>query len=223
MHLLLLIDPAAAGDNLKELLLQQHYAVDVAPGAAELSAYLAGGEYDALVADPGSSDFLSVLAGLRQHGCAVPVLVISSDGSLDGCVAALDAGADDFLRRPFAATELLARLRALLRRSGVYTPETLCCGDLQLDCTGRVLTCGALQCRLNNKEFLILQLFMRHPDRILSPQQLIQRVWGWDKEAELHVVWTYICNLRRKLRKLRSRTQIRSVRGAGYLLGTGPS
>ncbi len=224
MHLLLVDNHAETAENLRNLLQHEHYAVDTLATVADLADYLQGGEYDALVANVWDGpQFCALLAQLRRGGISMPVLAISDDGSLDGCVEALDAGADDYLRRPFAATELLARLRALLRRSAAYAPEQLPCGDLTLDCTSRTLTCRDQQCRLNNKEFQLLRLFMRHPDMILSSQQLIQRVWGWDRDAELHVVWTYICNLRRKLRRLHSQAQIRSVRGAGYMLSTGPS
>lgn len=221
MHLLLITNHTETAENLRNLLQHQHYAVDTLLTPADLPAYLDGGEYDAVVADISSGgEFASVLAQLRQGGCAVPMLVISEDAALERCVEILDAGADDFLRRPFATTELLARLRALLRRSAAYAPEKLRCGDLLLDCAGRFLICGQQQCRLNNKEFQLLRLFMRHPDMLLSSQQLIQRVWGWDKDAQLHVVWTYICNLRAKLRRLHSHAQIRSMRGAGYMLST---
>ena len=221
MHLLLLAETAQTAESLRALLQHESYAVDTLLTQTELPDYLLGGEYDALVAQVQDVPaFCSALSELRQLGCAVPVLAIGEEGPLEQCVAVLDAGADDFLRRPFATTEGLARLRCVLRRPAAYTPEQLCCGDLRLDCAGHSLQCRDQQCRLNNKEFQLLRLFMRHPDVILSPQQLIQRVWGWDRDAELHVVWTYICNLRRKLRKLRSRVQLCSVRGAGYMLST---
>lgn len=221
MHLLVLAKSAETAEYLKNLLQREHYAVDTLLKTSDLSEYLPEGEYDAVVAEvEAPAVFCAALSDLRGEGIRLPVLAISDDDTLEQCVAVLDAGADDYLRSPYAATELLARLRALLRRSAAYAPETLTCGDLTMDCASRTLRRGDHQCRLNNKEYQLLRLFMRHPDMILSSQQLIQRVWGWDHDAELHVVWTYICNLRRKLRRLHSRAQIRSVRGAGYLLST---
>lgn len=220
MHLLLFTDHAESAEKTKNLLRHEAYAVDLLAVREDLADYLESGEYDALLVhqEEAISSFCALLAELRGQGIRLPILAVCLGTSPEDCAALLDAGADDCLFLPYASTELLARLRALLRRSGVYLPQKLTCGDLTLDCTSRILSGNAQQCSLNNKEFQLLLLFMRNPNIILSPELLMQRVWGWDQEAQLPVMWTYICNLRRKLRFLHSRVQLRSVRGAGYLL-----
>ena len=133
-------------------------------------------------------------------------------------VRGLDAGADDYLAKPFASAELTARVRALLRRSETYVPDVLTYGDLSLDCSRYELSHSAESVRLNNKEFRLMELFMRSPRRVYSTERLLELVWGWDSGADSHVVWTNIANLRRVLRNLGASERIRSVRGEGYSL-----
>lgn len=133
-------------------------------------------------------------------------------------VAGLDAGADDYLPKPFAASEFLARVRALVRRSNVYAPALLTVGNTTLDGDQYMLKAPADSVRLNNKEYQLTELFFRHPRQVFSSAHLFEKIWGLDSQAEMDVVWTYISFLRRKLKQIGADVEIRTIRGAGYAL-----
>jgi len=133
-------------------------------------------------------------------------------------VAGLDAGADDYLLKPFAASEFLARVRALTRRSGGYAPALLRLGNTTLDCGQYTLSTPAGSLRLNNKEYQLMELFLRHPRQVFSSEHLMQKLWSMDSAAEMDVIWTYIGFLRKKLKLLEADVEIRTIRGAGYAL-----
>ena len=133
-------------------------------------------------------------------------------------MAGLDAGADDYLPKPFASSEFLARVRALTRRSGSYASPMLSFGNVTLDCSQYLLKTALGEVRLNNKEYQLMELFFRHPRQVFSSQHLMEKVWGLDSEAEMDVVWTYIGFLRRKLKQIGAEIEIRTIRGAGYAL-----
>ena len=161
---------------------------------------------------------LEVLKAIRREKSNVPVMMLTAKAEIEDRVEGLDAGADDYLPKPFASREFIARVKALSRRSGGYADRILSFGDLQLDCNRYELSCGEESVRLNNKEFQLTELFLRHPHLVFSTSHLMEKVWGQDSEAEMDVVWTYIGFIRRKLRQLGSRAEIRTVRGAGYSL-----
>lgn len=207
----------AAG--LKALLERQKYAVDLLEGCQDVRDYCAEGRYDGLIlceALP-EEDALSVLRSLRAEGLSLPVFLLCS-GGLERLVEALESGADECLSIPFAATEFLARVRAMLRRGGSYVPDVLSFGALALDTSSCVLLYGRRSAYLNRKEFQTMELLLRARGAALSTEQLMERIWGWDSDAEIHVVWTNIARLRQKLRSLGCPITIRSVRGVGYLL-----
>ena len=133
-------------------------------------------------------------------------------------VAGLDAGADDYLPKPFAAGEFLARVRALVRRSGSWAPAVLSFGGVELDCNQYLLRANGGEVRLNNKEYQLMELFMRHPRQVFSTSRLMEKVWELNTESDMDVVWTYIGFLRRKLRQLGADAEIKTIRGAGYVL-----
>ena len=133
-------------------------------------------------------------------------------------MAGLDAGADDYLPKPFASSEFLARVRALTRRSGSYASPMLSFGNVTLDCSQYLLKTALGEVRLNNKEYQLMELFFRHPRQVFSSQHLMEKVWGLDSEAEMDVVWTYIGFLRRKLKQIGAEIEIRTIRGAGYAM-----
>ena len=223
MGILLIRQPGGCGDAIEEALLHHKYRVQALEHGEDAGAHLSAGSYDCVLMDaqtPGLSA-LELLKQARQNGVAVPVLLLSDQGRLEDRVAGLDAGADDYLCKPFAMTELLARLRALLRRSSAYHCDILQLGGLALDCTSFELSSQAGCLRLNKKEYLLLACFMRNPNRVFSVEELMERVWGWDSRARIHVVWTNVTCLRRKLERLRAPLRIESLRGAGYrLVGT---
>lgn len=146
------------------------------------------------------------------------MLLLTAKTELSDRVAGLDAGADDYLPKPFASSELLARVRAMLRRREQFTPDLLTFEDLTLNCSAYELGSAHGVLRLTNKEFQIMELLMRSPHHIFSSEQLMERIWGWDSDTEINVVWTNIAYLRRKMTRLKVRAEIRSVRGAGYML-----
>lgn len=188
-------------------------------GAGALD-YASAGEYDAIILDimMPKLDGLAVLTRLRAAGVDTPVMLLTARGEKDDRVTGFNAGADDYLPKPFAPDELLARVRAMLRRAGDYKPPVLRFGDLELDCGSSTLRCGEQLQRLSGREFQVLELFMRSPQVILSAERIMERVWGWDTEAEINVVWVHISNLRKKLSTAGSTVTIRASRGLGYSL-----
>ena len=220
MRLLIAEDEREIGRVLKTILERNRYSVDLVDNGEDALDYLLTGNYDGAVLDimmPGR-DGMAVLRELCGRGSPVPVLILTAKSGLEDRVDGLNAGADAYLSKPFATTELLARVRAMLRRGANYTPELLTPGDLTLNCSAFELTAHGRTVRLNNKEFQIMELLLRNPNNIFSAQQLMERIWGWDTEAEINVVWTNIAYLRRKLTALGVHVEIRSVRGAGYVL-----
>ena len=220
MRLLIAEDEQEVGRVLKTILERSRYSVDWVDNGADALDYILTGNYDGVVLDimMPRLDGLEVLHELRARGCSVPVLCLSAKSALTDRIEGLDAGADDYLPKPFATTEFLARVRAMLRRSATYQPQLLTVGDLTLNCSSFEMFAHGHSLRLNNKEFQVMELFMRSPNTIISADQVMERVWGWETETEISVVWTNIACLRRKLDQLQVQVEIRSVRGAGYIL-----
>ena len=128
------------------------------------------------------------------------------------------AGADDYLPKPFDPDELISRVRAMLRRSEAYQPSLLTCGDLSLDPVSGELRCRERAVRLSGREYQVMELFLRAPRQVFSAERIMEKVWGWDNEAEINVVWVNISNLRKKLRQIGSALTLRANRGLGYVL-----
>lgn len=220
MRLLVAEDEREIGKALKLILERSKYSVDWVDNGTDALEYLLTGSYDGAVLDimmPGQ-DGIAVLTALRRAGLSTPVLLLTAKTELSDRVAGLDAGADDYLPKPFASSELLARVRAMLRRREQFTPDLLTFEDLTLNCSAYELGSAHGVLRLANKEFQIMELLMRSPHHIFSSEQLMERIWGWDSDTEINVIWTNIAYLRRKMTRLKVRVEIRSVRGAGYML-----
>ena len=185
--------------------------------------YLESGDYDAVILDvmmPGM-DGLSVLRQLRARGSRVPVLILTARGEIEDKVEGLDSGANDYLTKPFDTRELLARLRAMTRGSG-QNASTLTFGNITLDRPTFTLTSPTGAVRLANKEYQMMELLMSNPKQLLSTERIMERIWGYDTDSEINVVWVYISYLRRKLTALGADIQIRSFRNAGYSLEEAP-
>ena len=155
---------------------------------------------------------------MRSKGITTPCLLLTARDAIEDRVTGLDAGADDYLPKPFNGKELLARVRAMMRRRETYVPDVITWEDLQLDKGSCELRCGTQSVRLTGKMYQMTELFMENPKHLFSAQQLMDRVWGWDSEAEINVVWVNISQLRKKLSELGSDTEIRVYRGTGYAL-----
>ena len=220
MRVLLAEDTKELADVLIVVLTRNKYAVDsVDNGIDALESGLTG-IYDIILLDimmPGM-DGLEVLRKLRDENITTPVLVMSARCYLEDRINGLDCGADDYLSKPFATTELLARMRALLRRKENYLSDTLTVGNLSLDVATYELSTPEKTIRLNSKEFQLISCFMRNPSRVFSADELMSKVWGWDYQVDVNVVWTNITYIRRKLEQLGANVQIQSLRGSGYRL-----
>ncbi len=205
---------------LEALLRREHYSVDLVYNGRDALDYGLAEHYDCIILDimmPGM-DGIQVLRALRAHNIATPVLLLTARSQVEDRVAGLNNGADDYLPKPFDNREFTARVRALTRRSGEYTPTVLTAGNVALDCASFELKCGSACIRLGNREFQVLELLMRQTGRPVSTEQFMERIWGCDSEAEINVVWAYISYLRRKLEAAGANVRIAARRGQGYLL-----
>ncbi len=220
MRILVADDEPEMTMALEALLRREHYSVDVVNDGQDALDYGLAENYDCLILDimMPKLDGIQVLQALRAKNVSTPVLLLTAKSQVEDRVAGLDSGADDYLPKPFDHRELIARVRALTRRGGEYTPSVLTVGKTALDCSTFELKCGASCIRLGNKEFQMLELLMRQAGRLISTEQFMEHIWGYDSEAEINVVWAYISYLRRKLEAVGSNVRIAARRGQGYLL-----
>ena len=205
---------------LEALLQREHYSVDVVNDGQDALDYGLAENYDCLILDimMPKLDGMQVLQALRAKNITTPVLLLTAKSQIEDRVAGLDSGADDYLPKPFDNREFIARVRALTRRGGEYTPSVLNAGNVALDCSTFELKCGSSCIRLGNKEFQMLELLMRQKGRLISTEQFMQHIWGYDSDTEINVVWAYISYLRRKLEAAGANIRITARRGQGYLL-----
>lgn len=220
MRVLIAEDEVSIARALKVMLEKNKYAVDVVHNGNDALDYIKAISYDVLVLDimmPGK-DGIEVLKATRAGGNTTPTLFLTAKAEVADRVAGLDAGADDYLPKPFAASEFLARVRALTRRSNTYASTVLTLGNVTLDCSQYILRTSKEESRLNNKEYQLMELFLRHPRQVFSLEHLMDKVWDLDTESEMNVVWTYIAVLRKKLKQIGANVMIRTIRGAGYTL-----
>ncbi len=220
MRLLLAEDEKEMSNAITAVLKHEHYSVDAVYDGQDAFDYLDTGLYDGAILDimMPKKDGITVLKEIRRKGNDIPVILLTAKSELDDKVEGLDAGADDYLTKPFAGGELLARLRALLRRKGEFQSDVIKYGDLELDRTSYTLSCGTKNVKLVGKAYQLMEMLIRSPHQILSVNQLMEHVWGWDSEAEINVVWVNISFLRKKLTEIGSKTEIRATRGVGYSL-----
>ncbi len=220
MKLLIAEDDKDISRALTALFEHNNYAVDTVSNGCDAYDYAAGESYDGIILDimmPGM-DGLEVLKALRSAGCRTPVLLLTARADIEDRVNGLDAGADDYLPKPFAASELLARVRAMLRRRENYQADVLEFEGLALNLSTFELSFGSISMRLVSREFQMLQLLMQSSGAVVSTEQFMERIWGWDSDVEVSIVWVYISNLRKKLDKLKCPVNIRAVRGVGYCM-----
>jgi len=222
MRVLVVEDEPNIAGFLSQGLSEAGYAVDLAHNGEEGMAYASVPEYDAIILDillP-KLDGLAMLRKLRNMGISTPVLMLTARDTLDDRVRGLDTGADDYLVKPFAFPELLARLRALLRRPPLQTGIVLRIGDLELDAARRSVTCGGKPVELSPREFALLEYLMRHPDQVLTRTQIAEHIWNFNYYGASNVVDVYIGYLRRKIAGGDGTPLISTVRGVGYRIST---
>ncbi len=220
MRLLIADDDKDIAKALTALFEHNNYSVDVVHNGNDAYDYCMEGNYDGVILDimmPGMSG-LEVLRALRGVSYTTPILLLSAKGETEDKVNGLDAGADDYLPKPFAATELLARVRAMLRRKENYQNEVLTFENMNLDLSTFELSYKKNSLRLVSREFQMLQLLMHSPGTIITTDQFMEKIWGWDSDVEVSIVWVYISNLRKKIEKLKAPVTIKAVRGVGYCL-----
>lgn len=221
MRLLIAEDEIAFADALAEILTMHHYSVDVVHDGRDALDYLTSGvEYDGVILDVmmPKLDGISVLRSIRAQRITTPVLILTAKGEIDDRVAGLDSGADDYLVKPFDTKELLARIRAMTRRVTQPLVQGLSLGNTSLDPQQCSISTPSGSLLLTNKEFQLLEMLLRNQGCYVSSEQFMEKIWGWDSDSQIHVVWTHLSSLRRKLGQIHSDLRIRSARNLGYLL-----
>lgn len=220
MRLLLAEDELALSKALVAILERNNYSVDAVYDGRSALAYADAGNYDGMILDimlPGL-DGISVLTELRAKGNSLPILLLTAKAEIDDKVQGLDAGANDYLTKPFSTRELLARIRAMTRPQSAPTNSRLQMGNVTLDRATFELSTPAGSFRLANKEFQMLELLLSNPHNLIPTERFLEKIWGYDSDAELNVVWVYISYLRKKLSALHANIQIKATRNAGYSL-----
>lgn len=220
MRLLLAEDEKTLSNALVTILKHNNYSVDAVYNGEDAIDYIETGVYDGAILDimMPKVDGITVLKTIRAGGNKMPVLLLTAKSDVDDKVLGLDAGADDYLTKPFVTKELLARIRAMTRRQAELTDNSLSFGDLKLDRVSFELSSPSGKLPLTAKEFQIMESFMNHPSQIISAERLMEKIWGFDSDSEINVVWTYISYLRKKLKLLQSGVTIKAVRNIGYTL-----
>jgi DNA-binding response OmpR family regulator len=220
VRLLVIEDEERLSGILKAKLGDVGFTVDIAASAADAAAALELINYDAAILDLGlpDGDGLTVLKAARRIGKALPILILTARDAVEDRVAGLDAGADDYLTKPFAMTELIARIRALLRRPGGVLGITLEAGNLRLDTIGRELTVAGRPVHLSRRELAILEQMMRRFGRIVPKAVLEEKLYGMDEEPDSNTIPVHVHHLRRQLQAASASLVIHTIRGVGYLL-----
>lgn len=222
MRVLVVEDEPKMAALVKRVLVAERHVVDVAPDGFSAMALAETGPHDVIILDRGLPDIdgVTVMRLLKAKGVTSPVLMLTALGSVDDRVAGLDAGADDYLAKPFAFSELLARIRALGRRPVPASDARLSAGDIVLDELRHVAQVGEQTVDLSAREFALLGFFIRHANQVVTRQQILDQVWGAEPDVYSNVVDLYVSYLRRKLGELDRADRLKTVRGVGYSLKT---
>ena len=220
MRLLLAEDERSLSRAIVAILEHSHYSVDAVYDGEDALAYLEAGNYDGLILDlmMPKLDGLTVLRILRARGSRLPVLILTAKSEISDKVEGLDSGANDYLTKPFSTAELLARIRAMTRSQTAQPTSRIQVGNITLDRTTFDLSSPSGSFRLANKEFQMLELLMNNPRQLIPSERFLERIWGYDSDAGINVVWVYISYLRKQLAALGADIEIRAARNAGYSL-----
>lgn len=220
MKLLYAEDEPALSEAVVDYLTYHKYIVDAVYDGAEAYDYAISGDYDGIILDimMPKRDGLEVLSALRRNGCRTPVLLLTAKTQVEDRVHGLDAGADDYLPKPFDMGELIARIRAMLRRREEYHPDLVCFGDLTLNMQSGEIRVGDMSFQLSKQEYRLMEQLMLNHTMYLSTEDLLAKAWGYNTETDINSVWLYISYLRKRLSAMNSRVEIASKRNIGYKL-----
>lgn len=223
MRILLAEDEKEMSNALVAILKHNNYSVDAVYNGTDALDYGLSENYDVIILDimMPKMNGTEVLEKLRTAGIHTPILILTAKSQIEDRITGLDKGADDYLSKPFAMGELLARIRAMSRRKSEFTPNLIKVGNISLNKENFEISNEKASLRLSNKEFQMMEMLMINPKRMISTEQFMKRIWGYDAEAEINVVWVYISYLRRKLNSLEANIKIKAVRGVGYSLEEG--
>lgn len=224
MRILLAEDERSLSRAIIALLEKHNYSADAVYDGQEALDYLEAENYDAVILDimMPKLDGLSVLQMLRERGSQMPVLLLTAKSEVEDKVTGLDSGANDYLTKPFATAELLARIRAMTRTQSTQTDSRMSFGNITLNQTTYELSSPSGSFRLANKEYQMMELLLRNPRQLIPSERFLEKIWGYDSDVELNVVWVYISYLRKKLTALQADIQIKATRNAGYSLEKKP-
>ena len=217
MRILIAEDEISTAKALKVIMEKNKFSVDIVHNGDDAWSYIRTGSYEVIILDimmPGMSG-LEVLEMIRKEKINTPVLLLTARSEIEDKVLGLESGADDYLAKPFASSELIARVKALGRRSEVYSDSVKSLGNLTLDSNRYEIRVGDNAVSLTNKEFQLIELFMLHPGFVFSTEHLMEKIWGIDSESDIDVVWTHIGFVRKKLKTLNADVEIKTIRGAG--------
>lgn len=221
MRILLAEDEVSLSKALKVILERNNYSVDQVYDGEEALSFLSADNYNCLILDlmMPKVDGITVLKTMRKEGNMLPVIILTAKSEVDDKVLGLDSGANDYLTKPFNSRELLARIRVITRsKENNEGDSILKLGNTILMRDTFILKTDSGETRLQSKEFQILELLMQNKNKLISTERLMEKIWGFDSEAEINVVWVYISNLRKKLASLDSNVEIKATRNAGYTL-----
>lgn len=220
MRLLLAEDELSLSKAICAILQKNNYSVDAVYDGAQALEYIKSENYDGIILDimMPKMNGIEVLRQVRQQGYTTPVLILTAKSEVDDKVLGLDSGANDYLTKPFAAKELLARIRAMTRSYGEQADSTLRFGNVTLNSATFELSASDGSYKLANKEYQMMEMLMRYPKNLVSTERFMEHIWGYDSDAEINVVWVYISYLRKKLTAIGANIHIKAQRNAGYFL-----
>ena len=220
MRLLIAEDEPDLAETLTAFFEKNQFTVDTVHDGLSAYEYATADTYDAIILDVmmPKMDGITVLKTLRARGNSIPVLILSAKSEIDDKVLGLDSGANDYLTKPFDAKELLARIRAITRIQNTGVSSQITYGNITLDCATYELSSASGSFKLANREFQMMELLIANPTHLIPTQRFLEKIWGYDSDVEINVVWVYISYLRKKLDALGATLQIKAVRNAGYFL-----
>lgn len=220
MRVLLAEDERDLADALEAMLKHNNYSVDIVDNGQDALDYLMLDDYDGAILDVmmPKMDGVTVVQKLRENKKSTPVLLLTAKSEIEDKVYGLDSGADDYLTKPFVIKELLARVRSMTRRQTTFTSNVLELGNVSLSKYTFELSTEKDKVRLSNKEYQMMEMLMRNPGNVIQTEQFLERIWGYDSDSEINVVWVNISYLRKKLKALDANVQIKATRNVGYTL-----